>query len=89
MKKISILLSSLLLLGVSSTSQSKPQSESHSKVTSNGSAVMKPRQVIDEVELPFLKKSMKHTPANQSCAANCLGSNRSTLRSKLKRHGVI
>ncbi|HIO93395.1 MAG TPA: Fis family transcriptional regulator [Leucothrix mucor] len=47
------------------------------------------RQVIDEVELPLLKAIMKHTRGNQSRAANCLGVNRATLRSKLKRHGLL
>ncbi len=47
------------------------------------------RQVIDDVELPLLKAIMKHTRGNQSRAANCLGVNRATLRSKLKRHGLL
>ncbi len=47
------------------------------------------RQVIDPVELPLLKLIIKHTDGNESRAANCLGVNRATLRSKLKRHGLL
>jgi len=46
------------------------------------------RQVMDTVELPILKAIMKHTRGNQSRAANCLGVNRATLSSKLKRQGL-
>lgn len=47
------------------------------------------RQVLDEVERPLLEAIMKHTCGNQSKAADYLGLNRATLRSKLKRHGQI
>ena len=47
------------------------------------------RQVVDEVERPLLEVIMKHTRGNQSKAAMCLGMNRATLRSKLKRHGLL
>ena len=47
------------------------------------------RQVVDEVERPLLEVIMKHTRGNQSKAATCLGMNRATLRSKLKRHGLL
>ena len=47
------------------------------------------QQIIDSVELPLLRVIIKHTNGNQSRAANCLGINRPTLRSKLKRHGLL
>jgi Fis family transcriptional regulator len=47
------------------------------------------RQVLDEVERPLLEVIMKHTRGNQSKAAICLGLNRATLRTKLKRHGLL
>lgn len=47
------------------------------------------REVIDEVERPLLDAIMKHTQGNQSNSAICLGINRATLRSKLKRHGLL
>jgi len=47
------------------------------------------RQVLDEVERPLLEAIMKHTRGNQSKAAICLGLNRATLRTKLKRHGLL
>ena len=47
------------------------------------------RQVVDEVERPLLEVIMKHTHGNQSKAAMCLGLNRTTLRTKLKRHGLL
>ena len=47
------------------------------------------RQVVDEVERPLLEVIMKHTRGNQSKAALCLGLNRATLRTKLKRHGLL
>ena len=47
------------------------------------------RQVVDEVERPLLEVIMKHTRGNQSKAAQCLGLNRATLRTKLKRHGLL
>ena len=47
------------------------------------------RQVVDEVERPLLEVIMKHTRGNQSKAAMCLGLNRATLRTKLKRHGLL
>lgn len=47
------------------------------------------RQVVDEVEKPLLNVIMAHTRGNQSKAAICLGINRATLRSKLKRHGMM
>ncbi|MEE9303100.1 MAG: helix-turn-helix domain-containing protein [Thiotrichaceae bacterium] len=47
------------------------------------------RQIIDEVEKPLLEVIMERTHGNQSRAAICLGINRATLRSKLKRHGLM
>ncbi len=47
------------------------------------------RQIMDEVERPLLEVLMEHTHGNQSRTAACLGINRATLRSKLKRHSII
>lgn len=47
------------------------------------------RQIMDQVERPLLEVMMKHTNGNQSRTAACLGINRATLRSKLKRHSLI
>jgi len=47
------------------------------------------RQIMDEVERPLLTALMKHTNGNQSRTAACLGINRATLRTKLKRHSII
>ena len=47
------------------------------------------RQIMDEVERPLLEIMMEHTNGNQSRTAQCLGINRATLRSKLKRHSII
>ncbi|GAA0411423.1 hypothetical protein GCM10009133_19810 [Cocleimonas flava] len=47
------------------------------------------RQIMDEVERPLLEVLMQHTNGNQSRTAACLGINRATLRSKLKRHSII
>lgn len=47
------------------------------------------RKVVDEVERPLLEVMMKAQRGNQSKVAMCLGMNRATLRSKLKRHGLL
>ena len=47
------------------------------------------RQILDQVERPLLEVIMEKTHGNQSRAATCLGINRATLRSKLKRHGLM
>lgn len=47
------------------------------------------RVVVDEVERPLLEVILKHTRGNQSKAATCLGMNRATLKTKLKRHGLV
>lgn len=45
--------------------------------------------VINEVEQPLLKRVLDYTGGNQSRAAEILGVNRSTLRKKLRHHGLI
>jgi Fis family transcriptional regulator len=51
-----------------------------------------PREVYDlvlaEIEQPLLRVVLEHTRGNQSKAAELLGINRSTLRKKLRRHGL-
>ena len=47
------------------------------------------REVVDEVERPLLEVVMKHNQGNQAKTAIFLGINRATLRSKLKRHGLL
>jgi len=47
------------------------------------------RLFVDELERPLLEVTMKHTRGNQSRAATILSMNRATLRSKLKRHGLL
>ncbi len=47
------------------------------------------REILDQVEKPLLEVIMERTHGNQSRAAICLGINRATLRSKLKRHGLM
>ena len=44
--------------------------------------------VIHEIEQPLLKTVLEHTRGNQSHAAQILGINRSTLRKKLRLHGL-
>lgn len=46
------------------------------------------QMVLDEVEYPLLKTVMDYTGGNQSRAAEVLGINRSTLRKKLRQHGL-
>ncbi len=45
--------------------------------------------VMGEIERPLLETVMAHTGGNQSRAAACLGISRSTLRKKLKHHGLV
>ncbi|EIJ32991.1 MAG: Fis family transcriptional regulator [Candidatus Thiothrix singaporensis] len=47
------------------------------------------RLVLDEVERPMLEIMMRYTHGNQSKAAQCMGINRATLRTKLKRHNLL
>lgn len=45
--------------------------------------------VLQEVEKPLLTAVMRYTENNQSKAAQILGLNRGTLRTKLKQHQLI
>jgi Fis family transcriptional regulator len=45
--------------------------------------------VMGQVEEPLLRAVLEHTQGNQSKAAAMLGLNRGTLRTKLRRHGII
>ena len=47
------------------------------------------RFLTDSMEKPLLTKLMEYTNGNQLKAAQILGINRNTLRSKLKRHGLL
>ena len=47
------------------------------------------RLVLDEVERPMMDVMMRYTHSNQSKAAQCMGINRATLRTKLKRHNLL
>jgi Fis family transcriptional regulator len=44
--------------------------------------------VMREVEQPLLKTVLEYTRGNQTQAAKILGLNRSTLRKKLRNHGL-
>ena len=46
------------------------------------------RLVLDEVERPLLELMMRYTHGNQSKAAQCMGINRATLRTKLNRYNM-
>ena len=45
--------------------------------------------VMSQVEEPLLRAVLAHTQGNQSKAAAMLGLNRGTLRTKLRRHGLL
>ena len=47
------------------------------------------KRLISEVEKPLLESVMKHTGSNQVRAAQILGINRTTLRSKLKKYDIL
>ena len=47
------------------------------------------RTMLDQLEKPLLVAMMKYTGNNQSACATMLGLNRATLRTKLRRHGLI
>ena len=47
------------------------------------------RLIMDEVERPLLEVMLNYTHGNQCKAAQCMGINRATLRTKLKRHNLI
>jgi Fis family transcriptional regulator len=46
------------------------------------------RLVLAEVELPLLSEVLAHVSGNQSRAAQILGLSRTTLRKKLREHGL-
>ncbi|MCP1728602.1 DNA-binding protein Fis [Natronospira proteinivora] len=45
--------------------------------------------VLQQVEQPLLQRVLDYTGGNQSRAAEILGINRSTLRKKLRQHGLV
>ncbi len=45
--------------------------------------------VLDEVEPPLLRATMKFVNQNQSKASRILGINRATLRTKLKKYDLL
>ncbi|MFH1709799.1 MAG: helix-turn-helix domain-containing protein [bacterium] len=47
------------------------------------------RFMTDSMEKPLLIKLMEYTQKNQMRAAQILGINRNTLRSKLRKHGLL
>jgi len=47
------------------------------------------RLVTDSIEKPLLMELLKYTRGNQLYAARILGINRNTLRTKLKKHGLL
>lgn len=47
------------------------------------------RFLTDSMERPLLIKLMEYTKGNQLKAAQILGINRNTLRTKLKKHGLL
>jgi Fis family transcriptional regulator len=47
------------------------------------------RFLTDSMEKPLLTKLMEYTKGNQLKAAQILGINRNTLRSKLRKHGLL
>jgi Fis family transcriptional regulator len=47
------------------------------------------RHVNDSIEKPLLEKLMRFTEGNQLQAARILGINRNTLRTKLRKHGLL
>jgi Fis family transcriptional regulator len=44
--------------------------------------------ILDQVEPPLLRMTLKHCHGNQSRAAEMLGLNRATLRKKLKQYKI-
>ena len=47
------------------------------------------QKMLDLVEKPMILHILRTTGGNQSQAANILGINRATLRTKMKRHNLI
>ncbi|CAN5238104.1 DNA-binding transcriptional regulator Fis [soil metagenome] len=45
--------------------------------------------VLEEVELPLLESTMQYTKQNQVRSAKALGIARGTLRTKLKKYGML
>lgn len=45
-------------------------------------------QILEQVEPPLLKATLKYCDGNQSKAADMLGLNRATLRKKLRTHKI-
>jgi Fis family transcriptional regulator len=45
--------------------------------------------VLQQVEMPLLLCTLRHTRDNQSKAAELLGLNRGTLRKKLKQYDLL
>lgn len=44
--------------------------------------------ILDQVEPPLLRATLRYCDGNQSKAADMLGLNRATLRKKLKQHKI-
>lgn len=44
--------------------------------------------ILDQVEAPLLRATLKYCGGNQSRAASVLGLNRATLRKKLRHHKI-
>ncbi len=44
--------------------------------------------ILDQVEAPLLRATLKYCDGNQSRAASVLGLNRATLRKKLRHHKI-
>ena len=44
--------------------------------------------ILDQVEPPLLKATLRYCNGNQSRAANILGLNRATLRKKIRQHKI-
>lgn len=44
---------------------------------------------LAELEKPLIEATLRHTRGNQSRTANMLGLNRGTLRSKMKKYGLL
>lgn len=47
------------------------------------------RAIMDDVERPLFEMLMRHTHGNQSKAADWLGINKTALRTKMKRLGLL
>lgn len=47
------------------------------------------RELVDDLEAGMLEVAMEQLRGNQSAIARKLGVNRATLRTKMKRHGLL